>query len=89
VDEAGILQLRQLIQPTPSYLPYIEAASFIRNLRTRHAIVTGTHFWMGHVVRMGDNRNAYKVLYRIMEGKKHLENLGIDDRVKLKYSFRK
>jgi len=38
---------------------------------------------------MGDNRNAYKVLYRIMEGKKHLENLGIDDRVKLKYSFRK
>jgi hypothetical protein len=34
---------RLLVQYIRSYPPYLEAVSHIRNLRTRHAVVTGAH----------------------------------------------
>ncbi|KAJ4452211.1 hypothetical protein ANN_03729 [Periplaneta americana] len=43
---------RLLIQYIRSYPPYLEAVSSIRNLRTRHAVVIGTHNMGGRVAQL-------------------------------------
>jgi hypothetical protein len=37
--------------------------------------------WVGHVARMGKERNTYKVLMENPEGKNHLEDQGVDRRM--------
>jgi cupin superfamily acireductone dioxygenase involved in methionine salvage len=37
---------------------------------------------------MGERRGAYRFLVEEPEGKKHWENLGVDEKVKLKRIFR-
>jgi hypothetical protein len=34
--------------------------------------------WAGNVTHMEENRNAHRVLVRKTEGKRHVEDLGID-----------
>jgi len=36
---------------------------------------------LGHVERMGEIRNVYKVLVRRTEGKSHLEDLAVDGQI--------
>jgi hypothetical protein len=40
--------------------------------------------WTGHVARMGEMRNAFKILVGKPEGKNHLEDLGVDGRIVLR-----
>jgi hypothetical protein len=40
--------------------------------------------WAGHVVRMGEVRGAYNILVGRPEGRRYLEDLGIDGRITLK-----
>jgi hypothetical protein len=42
---------------------------------------------VGHVVRMGDRTDAYRVLVRRPEGKRPLGNLGVE-RIILKWTFK-
>jgi hypothetical protein len=37
--------------------------------------------WAGHVARMGEGRNVYRILVEKPEGKKHLKDQGVDARV--------
>jgi hypothetical protein len=37
--------------------------------------------WAGHVARMGEGRNVYRVLVGKPEGKDHLEDQGVDGRM--------
>jgi hypothetical protein len=37
--------------------------------------------WAGHVARMGEGRNGYRVLVGKPEGKDHLEDQGVDGRM--------
>jgi hypothetical protein len=37
----------------------------------------------GHVARMGEMRNVYKVMVEKSEGRDHSENLDIDGKIKL------
>jgi hypothetical protein len=37
--------------------------------------------WSGHVARMGEMRNAYKVLVGKCEGRDHSEDLGVDGKI--------
>jgi hypothetical protein len=37
--------------------------------------------WVGHVVLMGEVRNAHKILVGKPEGTSHSEDLGIDGRI--------
>jgi hypothetical protein len=37
--------------------------------------------WVGHVVRMGEGRNVYRVLVGKPEGKVHLPDQGVDGRL--------
>jgi hypothetical protein len=37
--------------------------------------------WAGHVVRMGEGRNVYRVLVGKPEGKNHLKNQGVDGKM--------
>jgi hypothetical protein len=37
--------------------------------------------WVGHVEHMEEMRNAYKILVGKPEGKKHLEDKGVDGRI--------
>ena len=42
-----------------------------------------------HVQRMGDRRVAYSILVKKIEGKRHLEIVGVDGRIILKYTLKK
>jgi hypothetical protein len=37
--------------------------------------------WAGHVARMGEGRNVYRVLVGSAEGKDYLEDQGVDGRM--------
>jgi hypothetical protein len=39
---------------------------------------------VGHVAHMGEMRHAYKILFRKHEGKRTLEDLGVDERIILR-----
>jgi hypothetical protein len=43
--------------------------------------------WVGHVARMGERRNVYRVLVGKPEGKNHLENQGVDGRMGTKWTL--
>jgi hypothetical protein len=43
--------------------------------------------WMGHVACMREMRNVYTILVGKPEEKNHLEDLGIDRRIILKWIF--
>jgi len=45
--------------------------------------------WAGHVARVGERRGVYGVLVGNPEEKDHLENLGVDGRIILRWIFRK
>jgi hypothetical protein len=44
---------------------------------------------VGHVARMGDRIGAYRASVGKLEGKKYLEDLGVDGRVTLKSVIKK
>ena len=44
--------------------------------------------WAGHVVRMEVGRGAYSLFVRRPEGKNHLEDLGVEERIMLKWIFK-
>jgi hypothetical protein len=41
--------------------------------------------WAGHVTRIGEMRNAYKILIVKPEGKRPLEDLGVDEMIILEW----
>jgi hypothetical protein len=41
--------------------------------------------WMGHLARMGEKRNAYRILVGKPEGKRPLGRLDVGDRIILKW----
>jgi hypothetical protein len=45
--------------------------------------------WAGHVARMGERRNVYRVLVGKPEGKDHLEDQGVDGRMGSKWILRR
>ena len=45
--------------------------------------------WAGHVARMGERRGIYRVLVVKPEGKRPLEDPGVDGRIILRWIFRK
>jgi hypothetical protein len=45
--------------------------------------------WAGYVARMGDRRGVYWVSMGRRDGKNHLEEIGVDERIILRWIFRK
>jgi hypothetical protein len=45
--------------------------------------------WAGHVARMGERRGAYRVWWGNLRERDHLEGLGVDGRVMLKWPLKK
>jgi hypothetical protein len=43
--------------------------------------------WAGHVARMGEGRNVYRVLVGKPEGKSHLKDQGVDGRMGSKWTL--
>jgi hypothetical protein len=41
--------------------------------------------WAGHVAHIKKMRNAYKILVEKPEGKDHLEDLGVDNKITLEW----
>jgi hypothetical protein len=37
--------------------------------------------WVGHVARIGDMRNTYKILVGNQKGRDHMEDLGVDGKI--------
>jgi len=58
--------------------PYIVRVIKLRRMR-----------WAGHVARMGERRDVYRVLVGKPEGKNHVEDPGVDGRIILRWIFRK
>jgi len=44
--------------------------------------------WAGHVARIGERSGVYRVLTGKPEGKNHLEDPGVDERIILRWMFR-
>jgi hypothetical protein len=42
------------------------------------AIKSGRTRWTGHVVRMEETINAYKILFNDLKGRNHSSDLGVD-----------
>jgi hypothetical protein len=45
--------------------------------------------WMGHIARIREMSNSYTIFGRIPEGKNHLRDLGVDERIILKWILEK
>jgi hypothetical protein len=60
-------------------LHVIYSSSNIRQIKSRRMR------WAGHVVRMGEERNVYKVLMGKPEGRDLLEDQGVDGRMGLEW----
>jgi hypothetical protein len=45
--------------------------------------------WTGHIARMGEMRNAYKIWSECLKGRDRSEDLGADRRIILKRILRK
>ena len=45
--------------------------------------------WAGHVARIGDRRGAYRILVGRRDRNNHLVEIGIDERIILRWIFRK
>jgi len=45
--------------------------------------------WAGHVACMGDRRDEYRILVGRTEGKRPLEDLGVNGKIILKCVFKK
>jgi len=45
--------------------------------------------WLGHVAHMGKRKDAYRVLVVRPEGNNNLKFRGVDDRIILKWVFKK
>jgi hypothetical protein len=41
--------------------------------------------WAENVARMGEMRNVYTILFESLKGRDYLEDLGLDDRLTLKW----
>jgi len=57
--------------------------SFVRVMKSRRIR------WAGHVARMGERRDVYRVLVGEPEGQNHFEDPGADGRIILRWIFRK
>ena len=45
--------------------------------------------WTGHVARVGDSRDVYRVFVGKPKGRGHLRDTGIDGRIIIRWIFRK
>jgi hypothetical protein len=50
-------------------------------------IKSGRMRWAGHVARMGEGRNVYRILMEKPEGKDHLKDQGVDGRMESKWTL--
>ena len=44
---------------------------------------------MGHVARLGERRGVYNILVGVPEGRSNLEDLDLEDTIRLKWIFKK
>ena len=61
---------------------------FLTNILLRKGFVSNLR-WAGYVACMGDRRGAYRVLVGDLRERDHLQDLGIDERIILKFISRK
>jgi hypothetical protein len=54
-----------------------------------HVLKTRRMTWVGHIASMGVVGNAYKILVGKTQGSEHLGDPGVDERVILKFIFKK
>jgi hypothetical protein len=57
------------------YRPIVSCSLVIRQIKSKRM------WWAGHVARMGEERNVYKVLMGKPEERDHLEVQGVDGRI--------